>query len=94
MFIAKQLEKAMSDIEKLKDKKENLLMERITKKVIKYTQQKWEDNKAMNMFKMLRTEVDINGTGTHKYRLKEGKNKGKWYYDCRRCCCSLYVCIR
>ena len=24
-----------------------------------------------------RKEVDINGTGTHKYRLKNGKNKGK-----------------
>ena len=52
-------------------------MERITKKIIKYTQQKWEDTKAMNMFKMLRQEVDINGTGTNKYRLKNGKNKGK-----------------
>jgi hypothetical protein len=54
-----------------------MAMARITKKIIKYTQQKWEDTKAMNMFKMLRQEVDINGTGTHKYRLKEGKNKGK-----------------
>ena len=54
-----------------------MAMARITKKIIKYTQQKWEDTKAMNMFKMLRKEVDINGTGTHKYRLKAGKNKGK-----------------
>jgi len=54
-----------------------MVMERVTKKIIKYTQQKWEDTKAMSMFKFLRQEVDINGTGTHKYRLKEGKNKGK-----------------
>ena len=54
-----------------------MAMERITKKIIKYTQQKWEDTKAMNMFKMLRQEVDINGTGTHKYRIKRGPNKGK-----------------
>jgi len=52
-------------------------MDRINKKVIKYTQQKWEDIKFMNMFKMLRQEVDINGTGTHKYRIKRGPNKGK-----------------
>lgn len=52
-------------------------MDRINKKVIQYTQQKWEDIKSMNMFKMLRQEVDINGTGTHKYRIKRGPNKGK-----------------
>lgn len=54
-----------------------MVMERITRKVLKYTQQKWEDAKSMNMFKMLRKEVDINGTGTHRYRIKAGKNKGK-----------------
>lgn len=52
-------------------------MDRINKKVIKYTKQKWEDIKSMNMFKILRQEVDINGTGTHKYRIKRGPNKGK-----------------
>lgn len=52
-------------------------MDRINKKVIKYTQQKWKDIKSMNMFKMFRQEVDINGTGTHKYRIKRGPNKGK-----------------
>ena len=52
-------------------------MERITRKVLKYTQQKWEDAKSMKMFKMLRKEVDINGTGTQRYRIKAGKNKGK-----------------
>ena len=31
----------------------------------------------MNMFKMLRQEVDIGANGTQKYTLKEGKNKGK-----------------
>ena len=52
-------------------------MDRMAQKVIKYTQQKFEDNKQMNMFKMLRQEVDINATGTHKYRIKKGPNKGK-----------------
>jgi hypothetical protein len=52
-------------------------MDRMVKKVIKYTQQRFENNKQMDMFKMLRQEVDINGTGTHKYRIKKGPNKGK-----------------
>ena len=46
-------------------------------KVIKYSQEKFEDAKQMAMFKMLRKEVNINGTGTHKYRIKKGPNKGK-----------------
>jgi len=46
-------------------------------KVIQYVQKKFEDAQQMTMFKFLRQEVDINGTGTHKYRLKEGRNKGK-----------------
>ena len=47
------------------------------RKIVKYVQEKFEDTKQMSMFKFLRNEVEINGTGTHKYRLKEGKNKGK-----------------
>ena len=46
-------------------------------KVIKYSQEKFEDVKQMSMFKFLRKEVEVNGTGTHKYRIKEGPNKGK-----------------
>ena len=52
-------------------------MERVTKKIIKYTQKKWEDTKAMNMFKMLRQEVEIGANGTQKYVVKKGPNKGK-----------------
>ena len=52
-------------------------MNRIQKKVIKYTQQRWEDVKQMNMFKMLRQEVDIGANGTQKYVVKKGPNKGK-----------------
>ena len=46
-------------------------------RVIKYVQEKFEDAKQMSMFKFLRKEVEVNGTGTHKYRIKEGPNKGK-----------------
>ena len=52
-------------------------MHKLQKKVIKYTQQRWEDVKQMNMFKMLRQEVEIGANGTQKYVVKEGKNKGK-----------------
>jgi len=46
-------------------------------RVIKYIQKKFEDTKQMTMFKFLRHSVDINGTGTNKYRIKFGPNKGK-----------------
>mgnify|MGYP000849934525 FL=1 len=52
-------------------------MNRVQKKVIKYTQQRWEDDKQMNMFKMLRQEVEIGANGTQKYVVKKGPNKGK-----------------
>jgi len=47
------------------------------KKIIKYVQERFENSKAMDMFKFLRKEVEVNGTGTHKYRIKEGPNKNK-----------------
>ena len=46
-------------------------------KVIKYVQERYEDAKNMSMFKFLRKEVDTGATGTQKYRIKEGPNKGK-----------------
>ena len=47
------------------------------KKIKQYIQQRFEDAKNMDMFKFLRKEVEVNGTGTHKYRIKEGPNKNK-----------------
>ena len=32
---------------------------------------------AIFLNQVMREEVDINGTGTHKYRIKTGPNKGK-----------------
>tara|TARA_R110001606_G_scaffold378070_1_gene537578 strand:- start:204 stop:380 length:177 start_codon:yes stop_codon:yes gene_type:complete len=46
-------------------------------RVIKYIQKKFEDTQQMTMFKFLRNSVEINGTGTNKYRIKFGPNKGK-----------------
>ena len=45
------------------------------KKIVKYVQERFEDAKQMSMFKFLRQEVEVNGTGTHKYRIKFGPNK-------------------
>ena len=52
-------------------------MNRITRQILKYIEQGKEKYKEFRMNKELRKEVDINGTGTHKYRIKNGPNKGK-----------------
>ena len=46
-------------------------------KVLDYVQQKFEDVKEMNMFKMFSKSVETGANGTQKYMVKEGKNKGK-----------------
>tara|TARA_R100001377_G_scaffold74249_1_gene50459 strand:+ start:1525 stop:1701 length:177 start_codon:yes stop_codon:yes gene_type:complete len=46
-------------------------------KVLKYVQDKFEEAKQMSMFKFLRKEVNIGDNGTQRYKLKQGKNKGK-----------------
>ena len=55
---------------------ENKIMSQ-KKKIKQYVQQRFEDARNMDMFKFLRKEVEVNGTGTHKYRIKEGPNKNK-----------------
>ena len=46
-------------------------------KVLNYVQEQWENAKQMDMFKFLRKEVNIGDNGTQRYKLKQGKNKGK-----------------
>jgi hypothetical protein len=46
-------------------------------KVLDYVQQKFQDAKEMNMFKMFRKSVETGANGTQKYMVKNGKNKGK-----------------
>ena len=46
-------------------------------KVLDYVQQKFEDAKEMNMFKMFRKSVETGANVTQKYMVKNGKNKGK-----------------
>ena len=52
-------------------------MDRNTRKVLKYMEDMEKKVKQMRFIKELKQEVNINGTGTHKYRIKYGPNKGK-----------------
>ena len=52
-------------------------MERITRKILDYISDMEKKAKQMSYVKDLKKEGDINGTGTHKYRIKYGPNKGK-----------------
>ena len=50
---------------------------RITKKVLDYIADINKQAKQMNYVKDLKKEVDIGATGTQKYVIKQGENKGK-----------------
>jgi len=52
-------------------------MERITRKILDYIYKMKRTIINKRLQKDLKQEVEINGTGTHKYRIKEGPNKGK-----------------
>ena len=52
-------------------------MERITRKILDYIYEMKRTIINKRLQKDLKKEVEINGTGTHKYRIKEGPNKGK-----------------
>jgi len=51
-------------------------MDRNTRKVLQYISDMEKKAKQMRFIKDLKKEVEINGTGTHKYRIKYGPNKG------------------
>ena len=51
-------------------------MDRNTRKVLQYISDMEKKAKQMSFIKDLKKEVEINGTGTHKYRIKHGPNKG------------------
>ena len=54
-----------------------MAMDRNTRKILDYISDMEKRAKQMSYVKDLKKEVDINGTGTHKYRIKYGPNKGK-----------------
>ena len=52
-------------------------MERVTRKILDYITEMQRTAKQMHYVKNLKQEVDIGATGTQKYRIKKGENKGK-----------------
>ena len=52
-------------------------MNRNTRKVLQYMEDMEKQAKQMKFIRVLKVEVQINGTGTHKYRFKRGPNRGK-----------------
>ena len=52
-------------------------MDRNTRKVLQYMEDMEKKVKQMKFIRDLKVEVEINGTGTHKYRYKRGPNRGK-----------------
>ena len=50
---------------------------RVTKKVLDHIAQINKENKAANLAKELKKEVEIGKHGTQKYVIKQGENKGK-----------------
>ena len=50
---------------------------RITKKVLDYIADINKQAKQMSYVKDLKKEVEIGATGTQRYRVKNGPNKGK-----------------
>ena len=52
-------------------------MDRNTRKILNYISDMEKRAKQMSYVKDLKQEVEINGTGTHKYRIKYGPNRGK-----------------
>ena len=50
---------------------------RVTKKVLDYIAEINRTAKQMKYVKDLKKEVEIGATGTQKYRIKKGPNKGK-----------------
>ena len=52
-------------------------MARNTRKILNYISDMEKQAKQMSYVKDLKKEVEINGTGTHRYRIKKGPNKGR-----------------
>jgi hypothetical protein len=50
---------------------------RISRKVLDHIAQINKENKAANLAKELKKEVEIGKHGTQKYVVKQGENKGK-----------------
>ena len=52
-------------------------MGRISRKILDYIEEMQRTAKQMSYVRDLKKEVEIGATGTQKYRIKKGPNKGK-----------------
>ena len=50
---------------------------RDTKKLEAFSREKEKENKQMNLFRILKKEVETGANGTQDYIIKKGINKGK-----------------
>jgi len=50
---------------------------RDTKKLEAFSKEKEKENKQMNLFRILKKEVETGANGTQDYIIKKGINKGK-----------------
>jgi len=48
----------------------------VSKQIIEYINDMEKKAKQMSYLKHMKKEVEINGSGTNKYRIKYGPNKG------------------
>ena len=52
-------------------------MSRLNRKLIEYLRWYSKKVKQLNFTKFLKEEVEIGANGTQRYKIKEGKNRGK-----------------
>jgi len=52
-------------------------MERVTRKIVQYLEDREKKAKQMSFIKNLKKEVETGKHGTQKYVIKQGPNKGK-----------------
>jgi len=76
-FLKAQLEKALEDVEQLKDKVRAMATGRINKKVLDHIAAINKEAKEIQLSKNLKKEVETGKNGTQKYVIKQGENKGK-----------------
>ena len=55
---------------------QRVMMNRVSKQIIEYINDMEKKAKQMSYLKHMKKEVEINGGGTNKYRIKYGPNKG------------------
>ena len=61
---------------RVENMEQRVMMNRVSKQIIEYINDMEKKAKQMSYLKYMKKEVEINGSGTNKYRIKYGPNKG------------------